>query len=389
MPDRESYIDPSPKMAEVRLQYQAHISSILKLAGVPDSDSKAAGILALEVQIARSHAPDADAADAFKQDNPWKRADFAAKAPGIDWDAYFKEAGMSSQTDLIVWQPTAVTGTSALVGSESVDRWKDYLTFHMIEHYSSVLPKAVAAEDLAFYGKILGSQQAQERDKAAIAATNGAIGQAVGQLYTQKYFPPEAKAKVQAMVHDLIAAYRARIPNIAWMSPETKQKALAKLNAFTLGAGYPDKWIDYSTLNVSRGRRLRKHAPGRSFNRSRNLTLLKQPADPGEWRIDAQSFGAVIMFTPNSEFFGAGLLQPPFFDPQGTPHQITAMPGPRWPTRSHIVLTSLAIFTTTRVGWKSGGPTKTLRNITRELQSWLRSLIAIARFPIFASTASR
>ena len=179
------------------------------------------------------------------------------------------------------------------------------------------MPRAAAAEDLAFYGKILGVQQEQERDKAAIAATNAALGQAVGQLYTQRYFPPEAKAKVQAMVHDLITAYRARIPNIPWMSPETKQKALAKLAAFTIGVGYPDKWIDYSTLNVTRGDALGNMRRAEAFNRERSLAQLKQPADPAEWRIDAQTIGAIIMFSPNSEFFAAGLFQPPFFNPHG------------------------------------------------------------------------
>jgi predicted metalloendopeptidase len=318
MPDRDNYIDPSPKMAELRTQYQTHIAAVLKLAGVPESEAGAARVLALETLIARSHAPDSDAADVYKQDNSWKRADFPVKAPGMDWQAYFRGAGLTEQSDFIVWQPTAVTGTSALVGSESLEQWKDYLRFHLIEHYSSVLPKAVIAEDFAFYGKILsGAKQPPERDRVAIAATNGAVGQAVGQLYMRAFFPPEAKAKVQAMAHDLITAYRARIPNIDWMSPQTKEKALAKLAAFTIGVGYPDKWIDYSTLNVKRGDAFGNMRRAETFNRLRNLAILKQPADPAEWRIDAQSFAAVIMFSPNSEFFAAGLFQPPYFDPQG------------------------------------------------------------------------
>ncbi len=161
MPDRDAYLDPSPKMAELRAQYQAHIAAILKLVGIADSETKAARIVALEVRIAQAHAPDSDAADVFKQNNPWKRADFDAKAPGMDWNAYFKSAGIAEQPEFIVWQPSAVIGTSALVGSEALDVWKDYLTFHLIEHYASVLPKAIAAEDFAFYGTTLsGAQQA-------------------------------------------------------------------------------------------------------------------------------------------------------------------------------------------------------------------------------------
>jgi putative endopeptidase len=318
MPDRDDYIDPSARMAELRAQYQAHIAAILKWAGFADSESRAARILALEVRIAQAHAPDADAADVFRQNNPWKRADFTVKAPGIDWESYFTSAGVARQAEFIVWQPSALTGTSALVVSESIDLWKDYLRFHLIEHYATVLPKAVATEDFAFYGTILsGTQRMAGRTKGAITATNGALGQAVGQLYTQRYFPSEAKAKAQAMTTDLITAYHARIANLTWMSAETKKKALAKLDALTIGVGYPDTWIDYSMLEVVRGDAFGNMRRAEAFNRLRNLAKLRQPADPAEWRIDPQVVGAVIMFSPNAEFFSAGILQPPYFDSQG------------------------------------------------------------------------
>ncbi len=318
MPDRDNYLDPSPKMTALRAQYQAHIAAILKLAGIADSETRAAHVLSLEIRMAEAFAPDADAADVFKQNNPWKRTDFNIKAPGMDWDAYFKSAGLASQSDFIVWQPSSVTGTSALVGSEGTDLWRDYLRFHLIEHYASVLPKAVAAEDFAFYGTILsGARQAPDRSKGAIIATNAALGQAVGQLYTQHYFPPEAKARAQAMFEDLTTAFRGRISNLTWMSPETKKKALAKLASFKIGLGYPDKWIDYSTLDVVRGDAFGNMRRAEVFNRSRNLAQLKQPVDPIEWPINPQVPGAIIMFSPNAEFFSAGILQPPYFDYKG------------------------------------------------------------------------
>lgn len=318
MPERDDYIDAAPKMAELRAQYQKHIAAMLKLALVGDAEAKAGRILALEIQMAKAQAPDEDAADVFKQNNLWKRADFGVKAPGMDWEAYFRGAGLAERTDFIVWQPTAVTGVSALVESENIEAWKDYLRFHLMEHFASVLPKAVAAEHFAFYGAILaGAQAAPERETLAIAATNGALGHAVGQLYTQLYFPPEAKAKAQAMVRDLITAYRARISNLKWMSAATKEKALAKLAALTVGVGYPDKWIDYAGLEIARGDAFGNMRRAEAFNRSRNLAQLKEAADPAEWRIDAQVVGAVIVFTPNSEFFSAGILQPPYFDYQG------------------------------------------------------------------------
>jgi putative endopeptidase len=318
MPDRDAYFDPSSKMAELRAQYKSHIAAMLKLAGIADADTKAVHILSFEIRMAQSHAPDSDALDVFKQNNPWKRADFNAKAPGLDWDAYFKSAGAADQPEFIVWQPSALTGTSAMVASEDIDLWKDYLKFHLVDHYASVLPKAVAAEHFAFYGKILsGAPQMPDRSDDAIKATNAALGQAVGQLYTQHYFPPEAKAKAQAMVADIITAYRTRISNLSWMSPSTKQKALVKLAALRIGVGYPDKWIDYSTFDVMRGDAFGNMQRAESFNRSRNLAKLKQPADPDEWRIDPQIVGAIIMFSPNTETFSAGILQPPYFDLQG------------------------------------------------------------------------
>lgn len=318
MPDREAYLDPSEKMAVLRRQYQSHIAAMLNLAGICDSESKAARILALEIRMAKAHAPDSESADVFKQNNPWKRADFDLKAPGLEWHEYFKAAGADEQLAFIVWQPSAVIGTSSLVASESIDVWRDYLRFHLIEHYASVLPKAVAAEHFAFYRRTLsGTQQKPERSQEAIAATNAALGQAVGQLYTERYFPPEAKANAQALVRDLISAFRTRISTLCWMSAQTKEKALAKLSTLRIGVGYPDTWIDYSKLEIVRGDALGNMRRAEAFNREYNLAKLKRPADPDEWRIDPQIVGAVILFSPNTETFSAGILQPPYFDWQG------------------------------------------------------------------------
>ncbi len=196
----------------------------------------------------------------------------------------------------------------------STDIWKDYLRFHLVEHYASVLLRGVRAEHFAFYGTILsGAKQPPDRSDEAITATNGALGPAVGKLYAERYFPPHAKARAQAMANDLIRAYRERISRLTWMLPETKQKALAKLAALRVIVGYPDNGIDYSSLEITRdafGNMRRAEA----FNRSRNLARLKQPVDPIEWPINPQVPGAVIMFSPNAEFFSAAILQPPYFD---------------------------------------------------------------------------
>ncbi len=318
LPGRDDYLDPSPQKAELRTQYQGHIERVLKFAEVADADTGAAAVLALEVGIARAFAPDSDASDTFKQNNPWKRADFDSKAPGLEWKAYFQSAGLPGQEDFIVWQPSAVIGVSALVRSESTDCWKNYLRVHLFDHYASVLPKEVAAEHFAFYNTVTSPGAGKpDRETEAIAATNGALGQAVGQLYTRRYFPPEAKVKAQAMVRDLLTGYRERIPRLAWMSPETKKKALAKLAALQVIVGYPDEWIDYSSFEVVRGDAFGNMRRAESFNHSRDVRRQRQPVNPIEWPINPQQPGAVIMFSPNAEFFTAGILQPPYFDPDG------------------------------------------------------------------------
>jgi len=318
MPDREAYLDASPKGAELRAKYRAHIAVVLTLAGVSDADAKAERVLALEIGIAKSHAPDSEAADVFKQNNPWKRTEFAANAPGMDWDAYFKSAGLMGQADFLVWQPAGVVGTAALVASEPLAVWRDYLRFHLVEHYASVLPKAVRSEEFAFYGTALtGAEQMPERGVGAIAAVNGAVGEAVGQLYVKQYFSPQAKAKALAMVADLRTAFLARIANSTWMSEETRKKALAKMEAFQIGIGYPDVWIDFAKLDVVRGDAFGNARRAEAFYRAHDLARLRQPVYPVEWPVNPQVPGGVIMFSPNFEVFSAGILQPPFFDPEG------------------------------------------------------------------------
>jgi putative endopeptidase len=217
-----------------------------------------------------------------------------------------------------VWQPAGVTGTSALVASESLDAWKDYLRFHLVEHYASVLPKAVRTEEFAFYGTTLtGASEMPERNAGGIAAVNGAVGEVLGQLYVKQYFPPAAKAKAVAMAEDLRTAFLARIANATWMSPETKKKALAKMQAFQIGIGYPDVWIDFARLDVVRGDAFGNARRAEAFYRERDLARLKQSVYPVEWPMNAQVPGAVIMFSPNFEVFSAGVLQPPFFDADG------------------------------------------------------------------------
>src|SRR5271166_4941197 len=243
MPDREYYLSDSDSMRDIRSKYEMHVSGMLRLAGFTDTAVRAQHIVELEHAIAEKHIPLAGQHDIYKANNTWKQADFAAKAPGLDWPEYFRGAGLSGQASLIVWQPSAFTGESALVGSTALATWKDWLVFHLIEDYADVLPKAFADEHFALFGKTLsGTPEQRPRWQRGVALVNdpdravthilagrGVLGDAIGQIYAQRYFPPETKAKVEAMVANIIAAYRRRIDALSWMDPATKAEAQAKL----------------------------------------------------------------------------------------------------------------------------------------------------------------
>jgi predicted metalloendopeptidase len=317
LPDRDYYIEQSAKMDGIRAKYRAHVAAMLKLAGIADADAKAQSIFDLETKIAKTHATREESEDVQKANNPWKRADFAVKAPGLDWDAYFAAANLKDQQDFIAWHPHAITGISALVASEPVSVWKDYLTYHLIEHYAGILPKAFVAESFAFFGTTLsGTPQIRDRWKRAIDSTNGNLGEVVGKLYVAKYFPPAAKAKIVAMVKDLLTAYHARISNLTWMSPQTKEKALAKLATLRVGVGYPDKWKDYSSLEIVRGDALGNIQRSEMFEYRRNLAKLHEPVDRGEWVMVPQEVNAVNLPLANALNFPAAILQAPYFDPK-------------------------------------------------------------------------
>jgi predicted metalloendopeptidase len=317
MPDRDYYIQKSAKMDTIRAKYRAHIAAMLKLAGIADADKKAQAIFDLETKIANTHATREESEDVAKANNPWKRADFASKAPGLDWDAYFAAANLNDQQNFIAWHPHAIAGESALVASQPVAAWRDYLTYRLIEHFAPVLPKAFVDERFAFYGTTLnGTPKIRDRWKRAIDSTNANLGEVVGKLYVAKYFPPSAKAKIEAMTKDLLTAYHARISNLAWMSPKTKEKALAKLATLRVGVGYPDKWKDYSSLEIVRGDALGNLKRSEMSEYKRNLAKLHQPVDRGEWAMVPQEVNAVNLPLANALNFPAAILQAPYFDPE-------------------------------------------------------------------------
>ncbi len=316
LPDREYYLGDSERARDLLAQYQKHISAMLKLAGFSDTDARATRILELEHAIAKTHRTLADNEDIHKANNTWTQADFPAKAPGLEWSEYFRAAGMNQVESFMVWQPEAFTGESALVASTALDTWKDWLAFHLIEAHAGVLPKALQEERFAFFGKVLsGTLQQRPRWQRGVFLVNDMLGDAVGKVYAQKYFSPEAKAQAQAMVANLIAAFRKRIEALPWMAPSTKAEAEAKLSTLFVGIGYPETWHDYSSFEVKPDDIFGNAWRGNLSEYRRQVARLGKPVDRKEWSMTPQTVNAVNLPLQNALSFPAAILQPPFFDP--------------------------------------------------------------------------
>ena len=317
MPDRAYYIDDTEHMRTIRGQYRSHVIQMLKLAGISEPEARADRVLDLEHQIAEKHWSLADDQDIHKADNLWNLSEFAAKAPGLDWQEFFRAAGLSSQRVMNVWQPSAISGEAGLVNSAPLQQWKDWLTYHAIEDHAEALPKALDAEHFEFFGHVLsGVPQQRPRWQRAVFEVDDLLGDEVGQLYAKKYFPPEAKARAQAMVQNIVAAFHKRIDAVPWMDPKTKAQANAKLDALYVGIGYPESWRDYSGLEIQRDDLFGNEVRSSLFEYRRQISRLGKTVDRHEWCMTPQTVNAVNLPLQNALNFPAAILQPPFFDPQ-------------------------------------------------------------------------
>lgn len=317
LPDREYYLSDAASMRDARTKYMAHVAAMLKLTGFTDTDARAKRIFDLEHAIAEKHITLAENDDIHKANNTWKQADFAAKAPGLEWTEYFRGADLSKQAEFTVWQPTAFTGESALVASQPLETWKDWLAYHLIEDYAGVLPKALADEKFAFFGKTLfGTPQQRPRWQRGVFTVDRWLGDAVGKIYAQRYFPPEAKAKAQEMVANITAAFRKRIEALPWMAAATKTEALEKLSTLYVGIGYPENWHDYSAYEVKANDMFGNLWRGSLFEYHRDVARLGKEVDRKEWSMSPQTVNAVNLPLQNGLNFPAAILQPPFFDPK-------------------------------------------------------------------------
>lgn len=321
MPDRDYYLDAkNAKFAEIRSKYQAHIATLLKLAGVENAETRAKGIFELETKIAAAHWTQVESRQIEKLYNPVTREALGNAYPGLEWENLLGAIGLGGQKELIVAQPSAIAGAAKLLASESLDTWKDYLVVRILKHAAPLLPKAFVNENFAFDGTVLSGQpELQPRWKRGVDMTTGALGEAVGKLYVAKYFPPEAKQQADLLVKHLIAAMDGRLAKLTWMDPQTKAKARAKLAGFTPKIGYPAKWRDYAKLEIRRGDAMGNALRAAEFAFQRQLDKIGKPIDRSEWAMTPQTVNAYANPLWNEVVFPAAILQAPFFDPGADP----------------------------------------------------------------------
>ena len=316
LPDRDYYLKDEPVYRELRAKYAAHIERLLTLAGIADAAAAAKSIVELETQIAAAHWPRAKSRERDLTYNPHSREELPSFAPGFPWVALLAGAGLEAQPRFVVRQADAVQALCALFGKVPVERWRTYLEYHYLVGNADVLPKAYDEEVFDFYGRTLNGQPEQRaRWKRAVSAVDRGLGEAAGELYVQRYFPPSSKQQMLELVENLRAAYRQRIEHLPWMGPQTRKLALEKLAAFHPKIGYPDKWRDYSGLEVKAGDAFGNVARAVAFEWQRQVRRLGGPTDRGEWGITPQTINAYYDPTFNEVVFPAAILQAPFFDP--------------------------------------------------------------------------
>jgi putative endopeptidase len=320
LPEREYYRRDDRQFPELRTGYEAACADMLGRVGQSGGAAKAAGIMALERRIAELHWPVADRRERERTYNLLTRAEVRALAPRFPWDAYFDARGLGGQDQVVVAELSAMGPLAELVVATPVATWKDYLTWHYVRARAPVLPRAIDDANFEFFGKQLnGAQRQRDRWQRAIQSVNGTLGEAVGELYVQRHFPPETKAQALELVENMRRAYGERIDQSQWMSAETKVRAREKLATFRPKIGYPDRWKDYSGFEVRAGDAFGNQQRFALWEWQNDLNRLGRPSDREEWFMNPHSVNAYYNPPFNEIVFPAGYLQPPLFDPNADP----------------------------------------------------------------------
>jgi putative endopeptidase len=317
LPDRDYYFDDTDRAKGIREEYVKHVAKMLELLGdAPDKAKVAAEeIMKLETRLAKVSMTRLELRNPKATYNKMPLAELAKLAPGYDFAAYFKSVGLQNPGEINVAQPEFFKEIGKVVPETSLEVWKHYFRWNLIRRAAPYLNEAFVNENFNFYAAFLsGKKELQPRWKRCLNATSGALGEALGQIYVDKHFPPKAKARALELVLNLKDAFAQRIKNLDWMSDVTKKKALEKLDAFRVKIGYPDKWIDYSKLDISRDSYVMNYIRAEEFDFQRNLDKANKPVDRDEWQMFPQTVNAYYHPLLNEIVFPAAILQPPFFD---------------------------------------------------------------------------
>ncbi len=318
--EREFYRRGDGQFPQIRAAYVAHIERMLTMAGQSGAAAKARAVMALETAIAERHWPIEQRRDRDRTYNLKNRAQIRALAPRFPWDAGFEAAGMADIEEVVIAELSAMRPLANLFMATPVATWRSYLIFHLMTANAAVLPRNIDDANFDFFGKTLNGQpQQRERWKRAVQAVNGSLGEAIGQIYVQRHFSPDAKAQMRDLVENLRRAYGERIDQLPWMSAETKVKAREKLATFRPKIGYPDKWRDYSGLEARAGDAYGNNKRQQVFDWNFDLARLARPTDKDEWFMTPQTVNAYYNPTFNEIVFPAAILQAPFFDPNADP----------------------------------------------------------------------
>jgi predicted metalloendopeptidase len=320
MPDRDYYLKEDAKFASVRAKYRAYVETMLKLAAYPDAAANADAIVAIERKVAEIHWPREKSRNRDLTYNPKNRAELMAFAPDFPWEAGLAAFGAPAHNEFVLVQIDAVQALAKLFRETSIETWRAYLTFHYLNAHADILPKAFDEAAFDFNGRtVTGQPEQRDRWKRAVTQMSGtpfnaAMGEAVGQLYVKRNFSPQAKAAMRELVENLRAAYKVRIQKLTWMSEETKKAALRKLETINVKIGYPDKWRDYSSLDIKTGDAYGNRKRENAFQRARDVMRLARGADRADWGMAPQTVNAYYSSVWNEIVFPAAILQPPFFD---------------------------------------------------------------------------
>jgi putative endopeptidase len=316
LPERDYYLGSTEDSKRIRGQYRDHVAAMLKLLGESAPEKSADAVLAIETRLAQASRTPVELRDREAQYNKKSLTELASLAPNVNWELYLKTIDVGGVSDVIVGQPEFFQRASEMVGSVAVEDWRTYLRWHLIHAMAPYLSSAFENENFGFYSEVLrGVKEMQPRWKRAIGTVDAQMGEALGRLYVERHFRPAAKKRMDELVKNLMAAYEERIASRDWMGDETKKQAQAKLATVMTKIGYPDKWRDYSALEIRPDSYARNVMRAEAFESRYRLSKLGKSVDRGEWHMTPPTVNAYYNSTMNEIVFPAGILQPPFFDP--------------------------------------------------------------------------